>query len=151
MSNLGSDNNNTPEVPQGKEKNSIANIIKVSTALGLGAAGLVGGISQSEELSTSELAQASSKPPVIRYDQAQNKYKATDAARVSEINSVIDQAIRTGNIKTVLKRSKLSSQDKKILSRLNSRDLKQIQTLQRKLRGIADKASDGDTTGVIIW
>ena len=137
------------------DKNSIANIVKISTALGLGAGGLFGGVANSEVVHKESLNQTNSEPEIISYEVSQLKKIKTPKAlqiRSSQIDKVINSAIRSRDINAALKGSKLSQNDKRILQRLSQSDLRQIGTLKAKLRGMDTKASGSvGGTGYIIF
>ena len=162
-----SNSNNEPQKAgqSSNYKNSLANIIKVSTALGLGASGLIGGIANAEVNQNESEAQTGSAPNLISYEVSQqrynypsnypNKIRVNDAAisrdlpRIKEINNVIDSAVRSGNINSALKGSNLSKKDQQILRRLSKDDLREIGTLKEKFKDM-DLTKEG-VTGAIIF
>ncbi len=159
-----SNSNNEPQKAgqSSNYKNSLANIIKVSTALGLGASGLIGGIANAEVNQNESEAQTGSAPNLISYEVSQqrynypsnlpNKIRVNDAAitpRIKEINNVIDSAVRSGNINSALKGSNLSKKDQQILRRLSKDDLREIGTLKEKFKDM-DLTQMG-VTGAVIF
>ena len=160
-----SNSNNEPQKAgqSSNYKNSLGNIIKVSTALGLGASGLIGGIANAEVNQNESEAQTGSAPNLISYEVSQqrynypsnlpNKIRVNDAAitpRIKEINNIIDSAVRSGNINSALKGSNLSKKDQQILRRLSKDDLREIGTLKEKFKDM-DLTKEGGDVGVYVF
>ena len=83
--------------------------------------------------------------------QSSKKAGSTSKREVKEIQSVVNKAIRTGNIRSALKGTSLSNEQKNALLKLTKSDLQTIGRMQSKLAPMKKGTIQGAWVGVGIF
>lgn len=83
--------------------------------------------------------------------QSSKKAASTSKREVKEIQSVVNKAIRTGDMRSALKGANLSNTQKRALLKLSKSDLQTIGRIQSKLAPVDKGSIQGAWVGVGIF